>query len=141
MNTFYLDLWDNPAELNEEEIQWFEKICKDCMEATGMNIPIICDDHSTYKGKSKEALGIFHTTNIEKPLCEDCKISIDTYFIHECYEELFHGKRNLTFDNLEHVIAHEFAHAFQWRHGKRHKELTEEFYRKIKSYQEKEATS
>lgn len=136
MNTLYLDLLDNPTNLTEAETQWFSEICKDCIESTGINILIECADHyGEYKGKSKEALGIFHTNNIENPLNGDCKITIDNYFIHECYEEVFNNGYNLNFEDLEHVIAHEFAHAFQWRHCKRHTRLTEEIYQKIKEYQ------
>lgn len=136
MNTVYLDLCDNPTNLTEAEIQWFSRICNDCIEATGIKILIECADHyREHKGKSKESLGTFHTNNIESPLDGDCKITIDNYFIHECYEELFNNGYNLNFEDLEHVIAHEFAHAFQWRHCKRHTRLTEEIYQKIKEYQ------
>ena len=69
MVTSYLDLLDNPTELSEDELEWFKNICKDCIAATGINIRIECDDHHTaYKGKSKEALGLFHTTDIQNPL-------------------------------------------------------------------------
>lgn len=141
MNIAYLDLYDNPANLTEAEIKWVCEICKDCTEATGIKILIECADHyREHKGKSKEALGIFHTNNIESPLDGDCKITIDNYFIHECYEEVFNNGHNLNFENLEHVIAHEFAHAFQWRHCKRHTRLTEEIYQKIKEYQRTKAS-
>ena len=137
MNIAYLDLYDNLTELTEAEIKWFSGICNDCMEATGIKILIECADHyRENKGKSKEALGTFHTDNIESPLDGDCKITIDNYFIHECYEEVFNNGFNLNFEDLEHVIAHEFAHGFQWRHCKRHAQLTEELYQKIKEYQE-----
>lgn len=135
LNTEYLDLWDKPASLTEAEIKWFSGICNDCIEATGIKILIECADHEKLKGKSKEALGIFYTNNIENPLDGDCKITIDIFFIHECYEEVFNNGLNLNFEDLEHVIAHEFAHAFQWRHCKRHTQLTEELYQKIKEYQ------
>lgn len=136
MDTSYLDLWDNPTKLTELEIMWFTEICNDCIKATGIHVPIQCSDHNKYKGKSKEALGIFHTDNLQNPLEGDSRITIDNYFIHECYEEVFYGKDNLSFDNLEHVIAHEFAHAFQWRHCRKHEILTEGLYQKIKEYQD-----
>ena len=137
MNTSYLDLYDNPANLTAEELQWFMQICDDCRKATGIDIQIECADHYTmYTGKSKEALGTFHADNPSNPMTGDCKITIDNYFIHECYEELFNKKPNLNFEDLEHVIAHELAHIFQWRHCKRHRRLTEEIYQKIKLYQE-----
>ena len=135
MNTKYLDLWDNPAELTEEELGWLKKICDDCVKATGINILIECADHTEYKGKAKEALGLFHSNNPDYPLNGNFKITIDNYFIHECYDERFNGKYNLSFEALEHVIAHEMAHAYQWRHCKRHTKLTEELYNKIVKYQ------
>lgn len=135
-NTSYLDLLKNPANLSADEIQWFSIICKDCIDATGINISIECADHySNFTGKRKEALGIFTTDNIESPLSGNCKITIDNFFIHECYNEIFYGKPNLNFEDLEHVIAHELAHVFQLRHCKRHTRFTEEIYKKIKTYQ------
>lgn len=138
MNTSYLDLWDNPTELTETEISWFMKICDECKAATGINILIECADHYVeYMGKLKEALGILYTDNLESPLDGNSKITIDNYFIHECYEEIFNNGFNLNFGDLEHVIAHEFAHCYQWRHCKRHTRITEEIYQKIKEYQDK----
>ena len=81
----------NPTHLTEAEIKWFSGICNDCIEATGIKILIECADHEKLKGKSKEALGIFYTNNIENPLDGDCKITIDNFFIHECYEEVFNN--------------------------------------------------
>jgi len=138
MNTAYLDLYNIPSSLTDTEIEYFSEICKDCVEATGIKVIIECADHyGEHKGKHKEALGLFHAKNKENPLDGGCKITIDNYFIHECYEEVFNNKDNLNFESLEHVIAHEFAHAFQWRHCKRHTKLTEELYQKIKEYQGK----
>ena len=137
MNTSYLDLWDNSTELTEKEILWFMKICEECKAAIGIKIPIECADHSSlFKGKHKEALGTLHTDNPESPLDGDTKITIDNYFIHECYEEIFNDGLNLNFESLEHVIAHEIAHCYQWRHCKRHTRLTEEIFQKIKEYHE-----
>ena len=136
MNTSYFDLYDNLTELKEDELSWFLQICEFCKAATGIYIPIECEDHSVRSGKSKEALGILHTDNPNTPLNGDTFITIDSLFIHECYEEVFEQKLNLSFENLEHVIAHEFAHCYQWRHCKKHAKITEEIYQKIKKYQE-----
>ena len=136
MNTHYLDLYDNPSQLTEEEIAWFNKICKECIEATGINILIECEDHyRKCKDKSKEAHGIIWSTNVDNPLDGDCKITIDNLFIHDCYEEVFNNGCNLNFKTLEEVIAHELAHTLQWNHCKKHRAITEELYGKIKSYQ------
>lgn len=136
MNTEYTDLYDNQTNLSETELQWFRSICAECINATGIKITIENDNHyGKYKGKSREALGIFSTNNKENPLSGECKITIDNYFIHECYEEIYNGKHNLNFETIEHVIAHELAHAYQWRHCKRHERITENFYNQIKKYQ------
>lgn len=132
----YSDWNGNKVVLTEEEIKWFTKICKKCTNAIGLNILIECSDHDQLKGKSKEALGIFWTECVENPLKGNPKITIDNYFIHECYEEVFNNKINISFETLEHVIAHEFAHAYQWRHCKRHTKITEEIYQKIMKYKE-----
>lgn len=128
METAYEDLYDNPATLTESEMSWFETICRQCTEAVELeeNIPIYSMNHSRLKGKSKEAYGIIWKAE------DQTYITIDTYFIHECYESVFHNAWNVTFETLEHVIAHEFAHLFYWRHGKRHTEKTEELYARSK---------
>lgn len=135
MDITYFDLNDNTKVLTEEEIQWFYGICEQCKNATGIVVPIKTKNHEKMKGKSKEAMGIFWTSDYENPLNKDAYITIDNAFIHECYEEAFCGKYNLFFDTLEHVIAHEFAHGFQWRHCKKHSALTKELYEKITRYQ------
>ena len=137
MDISYLDLDDQPAELSQEELNWFFKVCEECQEATGIRIQIQPADHEKRKGKGKEALGTLHTKDPDNIAASESMITIDNYFIHECFEEKFHGQYNLSFETLEHVIAHEFAHLYQWRHCKRHERLTEELFEKIKRYQEK----
>ena len=127
----YTDLWGMKMCLTDAEIEWFKGVCIQCRKATGISIPINGADHAVLKGRSKEALGIFWTDDIENPLNENARITIDNYFIHECYEEVHYGKHNLSFDTLEHVIAHEYAHAYQWRHCKRHTQITEQLYNRI----------
>lgn len=129
MEATYEDLYDNPATLTENEMSWFETICRQCTEAVEIkeDIPIYSMNHSRLKGKSKEAYGIIWKSE------DQTYITIDTYFIHECYESVFHNAWNVTFETLEHVIAHEFAHLFYWRHGKRHTEKTEELYARIQN--------
>lgn len=136
MNKSYTDLHGNVLYLTESELTWFKSVCDKCIKATRINISIECDNHElTYKGtKGSEALGILITDSPKNPLDGNLKITIDTYFIHECYEEKFNNGFNLNFESLEHVIAHELAHTIQWRHCKRHTRITEELYNKIMEY-------
>lgn len=136
MEYTYLDLYGNPTRLSDKEIIWFKKISDECKAAIGIEIPIECADHEQIKGH-RDALGIFYADNPSDPLQGNCLITIDNYFIHECYNENFHNGYNLTYKSLDWVIAHEFAHAFQRRHCKRHTKLTEDFYQKIRAYQVK----
>ena len=100
METAYEDLYDNPATLTESEMSWFETICRQCTEAVELeeDIPIYSMNHSRLKGKSKEAYGIIWKAE------DQTYITIDTYFIHECYESVFHNAWNVTFETLEHVM-------------------------------------
>ena len=134
----YTDLDENWKTLTDSELQWFKSVCNDCLAATGMSVPIYCDNHyNKYKGARRNAVGITHTNKPEAPLYGDSYITIASDFIHDCYEEKFNHVQNLWFEDIEHVIAHELAHLYQWRHCKRHTKITEYLYGKIKEYQSK----
>ena len=121
----YLDLYDELQELTEGEKNWFFTTCQDCLKALGVEIPVYALRHDLLTGKSKDALGIcWKMADSVTAAPKEAYITIDTYFIHECYEAKFHGRWNLSFETLESVIAHEVAHLAVWRHGKKHRELT-----------------
>lgn len=130
MDRAYFDLYGVPTQLTDEEISWFLEVCEVCKKATGIDVEITCKIHDWLPGKAKEALGVIYTDG------DRFWITIDTYFIHECYEEKFNGGFNLAFEDLQRVIAHELAHITQWRHCKRHTKITEDLYAKIMAYQE-----
>ena len=135
----YLDLWDNPTSLTQEELDFFWAAVGDVKAALGVDVDITNRDHTReMDGQHKEALGIFYTSDPKNP-AEDCFITIDNYFIHECYMERFHGELNLNFESLEHAICHEIAHMTQFRHCKRHTRITEELYEKVQDYQREKA--
>lgn len=138
MDIMYTDLYGNQAYLTTKEINWFKNVCDNCRNATSINIPIEPHNHEKYSGKQKEALAFIATDNTADPLSGDTMISVDTYFIHECYLEVFHGICNLSFTTLEEAISHEYAHCFQWRHCKRHTRITQMIYQKIKDYSAKQ---
>lgn len=138
-NYTYTDLWENPGKLTREEISWFHSVCNDCLVATNISVPVYCENiYDTRKGKAREATGSLYTDKPENPLDSDGNtyITVDSAFIHDCYDDKFNGGHSLRFDTLEHVIAHELAHCFQWRHCKKHTRITEGIYGKIKEYQE-----
>lgn len=87
-----------------------------------MDINIKILDHDTLKGKHKKALGICWQSDNEY------MITIDEYFVTECFEYFILNSKisswGLTGKTLEHVLCHELAHIQEWRHGKRHTELT-----------------
>lgn len=134
MEFLYTDLNGRQAYLTNKEVSWFKYIRDICREAAEIRLPIEPHNHEKLKGKSREALAFIATDNKNDPLSGDTYISVDTYFIHECYAELYEGEPNLAFITMEEVLSHEFAHCFQWRHCKRHERLTQQFYLKIKEY-------
>lgn len=131
----YSDMYDNLAELNKAELDYFQSVVKDfsiiMQDYLGVVLPIHNRDHEKMDGKHKEALGIFYTNDKENILV-DAYITIDNYFIHECYESVFNNIPNISFSTLEETISHEIAHGLVLRHGKKHRELTE---RILKQYQ------
>lgn len=131
--TTYSDFRNRPAELTEEELAWFNSVVRKAQKATGYNVPIIPYDHDMYDGKHRDALGVCCTTNPKNQLGDgvDTYITIDCFFIDECWRHEFKGDFFIESDSLIDVIAHELAHLTVWRHGKKHQELTESIARKI----------
>lgn len=133
--TTYVDLLDNHSELTNDELKWFDNVVSICKDAIGVNIPIITYDHELLNSSSKDALGIFWTTDKKHPLNGESFITIDCCTIHELYETKFNNGFDLIFDTLEGIIAHELAHGFQFRHCKRHRTITAEFLERIHEYE------
>ncbi len=124
--TTYTDYKNRPTELTAEELSWFAEIVAKAQRATGYTVPIIPFDHDLYRGKSRNALGSCCTTDPENQLGEGVEtyITIDCFFIDECWRHEFKGDHLITGDTLQEVIAHEIAHLTVWRHGKKHSALT-----------------
>ena len=133
--TTYTDYRGRPVELTDEELTWFAEIVDKARQATGCTVPIIPYDHELYRGKSKNALGTCTTTDPENQLGESVEtfITIDCFFIDECWRHEFKGDHLITGDTLQEVIAHEIAHLTVWRHGKKHSALTRELLKLIEA--------
>lgn len=121
----YLDLYDNPAELTLEELTYFNNVVSHIKAVLQINIEITNRDHYTLKDKHKEACALIYKATCDE---NDVFITVDNYFIHECYMEKYHGAYNLSFVSLEKAICHEIAHLSQWQHCKKHSRITEELY-------------
>lgn len=133
--TTFSDAYNRPTELRPEELRWFEAVVAQARRATGVEVEIVPYDHELYTGKHRDALGTCTTKNPENPLAPDADsyITIDCYFIDEKYRERFEGAYTIEKQTLEEVIAHEIAHLYVWRHGKKHDRLTAELYERIKA--------
>ena len=112
------------ARLTGPELNYFYKIADEMRESVDRWIQIIPDNHDNLEGKSKEALGCFYTTSKGEPFTEDCLITIDTWFIHECYISEVEVIPSIEPQTLVSVIAHELAHSDKFRHCKYHTRLT-----------------
>jgi len=117
---------NNIKVLNKEE--FFKSILNDILNIIDINVsvPVVIYNHDFIKGH-KKALGITH---FEYKGGLPLKITIDEYFVEECYKEYLgipFGKqmRELAGDTLEGVICHELAHLTHLRHGKKHREETQ----------------
>lgn len=129
----YSDYKDRPTTLTETQLKWFFENVDRARKATGVTVDIIPWDHDTLSGKNKDALGITYTQDPNNTLGEgvDTYITIDCYYIDECWRHEFDGDYLISGEVLLHTIAHEIAHLTVWRHGKRHTNLTEKLYEQI----------
>lgn len=128
----YLDAYNRKTQLTNQELQWFHGIVKQFCEIIGIDVPIIAYDHDLYRDHSVNALGCCCTNNRENPFADDAHtvITIDCYFIDEKYKEKFEQGFAIERTMIEETIAHEIAHLYCWRHGKKHTELTQQIMQK-----------
>lgn len=131
--TTYMDAYNRPTRLTDAQIEWFHEVVAACKTATGCDVEIVAFDHDQYIGKSKDALGCCCTDNPDDPIHGETYITIDCFFIAEKYAERFEGGFDLSFSSLEEVVAHELAHLYVWRHGKKHDKKTAEFLNMIQA--------
>jgi len=117
--------------LTEEEVKFFNDTVARIKYSVNVNVPIEPMDHEQLTRKYKEALGICWAEDNGTGKPAPFKITIDEFFIHECYVALKDPYAVFVPDTLEHVIAHEIAHLHVWRHGKKHTELTQHICRLI----------
>lgn len=132
----YTDFDGTSCSLTPQEFVYFCRIADDMRNSIDRWIKIIPDNHERLKGKSKEDLGIFYTSSKEVPFTEDCYITIDTWFIHECYMQDVKGTPSIESQSLVHVIAHELAHSDKFRHCKYHTRLTNLIINAYDTYRE-----
>lgn len=133
--TTYSDYRNRKTELTEEELAWFYSWVEKAKQATGCPVEIIPYDHELYAGNDVNALGCCITTDPSNQLNEgsDTFITIDCYFIDECWRREFKGQWTIENQTLPGVIAHEIAHLYVWRHGKKHTALTEKLLQQIQA--------
>lgn len=118
--------------LSIKEQEYFDKVVSSVISDLDVHIPILPYDHDLLEGKSKEALGC--AWSYDKNIVY--QITIDEYFIQECYRNSLweQGIREgdivpkVEPQSLEEVLFHEIAHIMYWRHGKKHTELTQRLY-------------
>lgn len=122
---------DSASSLTEEEIKFFNDTVARIKYSVNVHVPIEIMNHDNLVGKHKEALGICWAEGDETGKPAPFRITIDEYFVHECFVALERPYMKLEPQSLEQVIAHEIAHLHIWQHGKKHTELTERIFRLI----------
>jgi hypothetical protein len=122
--------------MKSEHLNYFNETVSIIKKSMNVVTPILPADHDQFKGH-ENALGICHGyKNAGNNDWEPEKITIDEYFIEECYEAEINGKwylLNLTGQNLVEVICHEIAHIYEWRHGKKHRDITQRLIGLVKN--------
>jgi hypothetical protein len=110
--------------------EYFNDTVQKIQNVLKIDVEIKILDHETLDGKHKRAVGCCHKFSDETYL-----ITIDEYFVQECYEYFIlknsFSSWSLVGETLEQVICHELAHLIEWRHGKRHIELMNEYLRMV----------
>lgn len=137
-NITYTD-WDGTVFLlTQQELDWFRGLVEHANAVTGNTVPIIPYNHDFYRGKSKNALGCCISSDRDNPLSPDAEtiITIDTWYIHEKYQESIGEMPCIEPAPILETIAHELAHLSIWRHGKRHTALTAKIYQHLKGEQD-----
>lgn len=126
--TTYTDYRYRPTKLTDEELDWFYAQVEQAKQATGCEVEILPYDHDLYDSKSRNALGCCVSDNPQNPLAEDADsyITVDCYFIHECFRRDLYGELAIEKQTVLEVLAHEIAHLYVWRHGKKHTAKTQE---------------
>ena len=125
----YRDMRKDPAALTENEQAWFRATVAQVKRALDVEIPVYMCDQERLPGSCADALGI-HWVSADGM---DEFITVDNYFIHECYEAAFHGAHMLGDENLVSVLCHEIAHMRYQRHTKYHAALTQKYIRAVEA--------
>lgn len=123
----YFDIRNNPAALTDAEQAYFQENVALVKNALGVEIPVYMFNQEILPGSAANALGI-HWMNANS---KDEFITVDNYFIHECYEAAFHGAFLLEEENLVSVLCHEIAHMRYQRHTKYHANLTKKYISQV----------
>lgn len=119
--------------LTAQEMAYFNDTIARVKYSVNFNVPIEVMDHEQLKGKDKRALGICWAKRDDAGTMIPFKITIDEFFVSECFIALEKPYMKLEPQTLEQVIAHEIAHIYHWRHGKKHTELTNHILRLIEN--------
>ena len=122
---------DTASTLTEEEIKFFNDTVAKIKYSVNVRVPIEPMNHEQLTGTNKEALGICWAEGNGTGKPAPFRITIDEFFIHECYVYENDPLAVLRPASLEQVIAHEIAHLHVWRHGKKHTAFTEHICRLI----------
>ena len=122
---------DTTSTLTEEEVKFFNDTVARIKYSVNVRVPIEPMNHEQLTGTNKEALGICWAEDDGTGKPVPFRITIDEFFIHECYVYENDPFAVLRPASLEQVIAHEIAHLHVWRHGKKHTALTEHICRLI----------
>lgn len=120
-----------PSALTEEEVKFFNDTVARIKYSVNVRVPIEPMNHEQLTGRNKEALGICWAEDDGTGKPTPFRITIDEFFIHECFVALEKPYMKIEPETLEQVIAHEIAHLHVWRHGKKHTELTQRICRLI----------
>lgn len=119
--------------LTVQEMDYFNETLARVKYSVNFNVSIEVMDHEQLDRNYREALGICWAVSDESGKRVPTRITIDEYFVSECFAYYKDPYSVFRRDSLEHVIAHEIAHLHHWRHGKKHTELTERIFRFIEA--------
>ena len=117
----YSNEHDQPAFLSAEEASFFRQTSERIKQLLNIAIEIKPYNHDNVTGH-ENALGIYYRADDGSDM-----ITIDNYFIHECYEVEHCGRYPIESETLTGAICHEIAHRRYLRHTKHHAALTQQY--------------
>ena len=142
-DNYYLGAHRCRVALSEDELVYFRFVVGSVINILGIAVDVRNLDHwRAFREHDTKApaFGILHVKNPQKPW-DDCFITIDNLFIHNCYVANLTGFCCVENTSLEEVLCHQIAHIAVYRDCKHHKELSNMLVATVRKHMDHDCTA